>query len=80
MSVVNTGGQAGGALFPFLTGLLLDAYSWDAVFLFLGASSLVAMVVMLLVVRAHRARRPSPRPPRAADPGAAQVPHRFERM
>jgi sugar phosphate permease len=50
VSVVNTGGQAGGALFPFLTGLLLDAYSWDAVFLFLGASSLVAMAVMLLVV------------------------------
>ncbi len=50
VSVVNTGGQAGGALFPFLTGLLLDAYSWDAVFLFLGASSLLAMAVMLLVV------------------------------
>ncbi len=50
VSVVNTGGQAGGALFPFLTGLLLDAYSWDAVFLFLGASSLLALAVMLLVV------------------------------
>jgi sugar phosphate permease len=50
VSVVNTGGQAGGALFPFLTGLLLDAYSWDAVFLFLGASALLAMAVMLLVV------------------------------
>ena len=50
VSVVNTGGQAGGALFPFVTGLLLDAYSWDAVFLFLGASSLLALGVMLLVV------------------------------
>lgn len=50
VSVVNTGGQAGGALFPFVTGLLLDAYSWDAVFLFLGASSLLALAVMLLVV------------------------------
>ncbi|KMO41315.1 DgoT [Methylobacterium tarhaniae] len=50
VSVVNTGGQAGGALFPFLTGLLLDAFSWDAVFLFLAASALVALAVMLLVV------------------------------
>ncbi|ACL62699.1 MFS transporter [Methylobacterium nodulans] len=60
VSVVNTGGQAGGALFPFLTGLLLDAYSWDAVFLFLGASSLVALAVMLLVVE-----------PIETEPGAA---------
>src|SRR3954447_15652094 len=43
VSVVNTGGQAGGAVFPFLTGLILDSYSWDAVFLFLAASSLVAL-------------------------------------
>ena len=50
VSVVNTGGQAGGAVFPFLTGLILDSYSWDAVFLFLAASSLVALAVMLFVV------------------------------
>jgi MFS family permease len=46
----NTGGQAGGAIFPFLTGLILDTYSWDAVFLFLAASSFVALAVMLFVV------------------------------
>jgi len=50
VSVVNTGGQAGGAVFPFLTGLILDSYSWDAVFLFLAASSLVALAVMMFVV------------------------------
>jgi sugar phosphate permease len=50
VSVVNTGGQAGGAVFPFLTGLILDSYSWDAVFLFLAASSLVALAVVLFVV------------------------------
>ena len=50
VSVVNTGGQAGGALFPFLTGVILDAYSWDSVFLFLAASSFIALVVMMFVV------------------------------
>jgi sugar phosphate permease len=50
VSVVNTGGQAGGAALPFITGLLLDAYSWDAVFLFLAASSLVALAVIAFVV------------------------------
>ena len=50
VSVVNTGGQAGGALLPFATGLILDRYSWNAVFLFLAACSLVALAIMLLVV------------------------------
>ena len=47
---MNTGGQAGGALLPFATGLILDRYSWDAVFLFLAACSLLALAIMLLVV------------------------------
>jgi sugar phosphate permease len=50
VSVVNTGGQAGGAALPFITGLILDAYSWDAVFLFLAASSLIALAVITFVV------------------------------
>ncbi len=50
MSIVNTGGQAGGAALPFVTGLILDAYNWDAVFLFLAASSLVALLVIAFVV------------------------------
>lgn len=50
VSVVNTGGQAGGALFPFITGLILDGYGWNTVFLFLSLSSLLAFVIMALVV------------------------------
>jgi MFS transporter, ACS family, glucarate transporter len=50
VSIVNTGGQAGGAALPFVTGLILDAYNWDAVFLFLAASSLVALLVIAFVV------------------------------
>jgi sugar phosphate permease len=50
VSVVNTGGQAGGAVFPFLTGLILDSFSWDAVFVFLSATSLLALILMLFVV------------------------------
>jgi sugar phosphate permease len=50
VSVVNTGGQAGGAALPFITGLILDAFSWDAVFLFLAASSLIALAVITFVV------------------------------
>lgn len=50
VSVVNTGGQAGGALFPFLTGIILDASSWDYVFMFLAASSFGALAVMMFVV------------------------------
>ncbi len=50
VSVVNTGGQAGGALMPFLTGIILDAYSWNAVFLFLAGASLLAVAVMAFVI------------------------------
>ena len=50
VSVVNTGGQAGGAVFPFLTGLILNSFSWNAVFAFLSATSLVTLIVMLFVV------------------------------
>ena len=44
VSVVNTGGQAGGAVFPFLTGLILNSFSWNAVFAFLSATSLVTLI------------------------------------
>lgn len=49
MSVVNTGGQAGGAIAPLVTGMILDAYSWDAVFGFLAACSAVCVLVLLTV-------------------------------
>ncbi len=78
VSVVNTGGQAGGALFPFLTGLLLDAYSWDAVFLFLGASSLLALAGDAAGRRAVE-RDAQSRPPRRrpTQTGTVAIPRRF---
>ena len=50
VSVVNTGGQAGAALLPFITGMILDHSDWDHVFLFLGGASLVALTVMLTII------------------------------
>lgn len=50
VSIVNTGGQAGGALFPFVTGIILDNYGWDTVFLFLSAASLLTFLIMAFVV------------------------------
>ena len=37
-------------MFPFLTGLILNSFSWNAVFAFLSATSLVTLIVMLFVV------------------------------
>ncbi|PVZ10550.1 MULTISPECIES: MFS transporter [unclassified Pseudomonas] len=48
-SLVNSAGQAGGAMAPLITGLLLDAYSWTMVFLFLGACSLGALLFVLTI-------------------------------
>ena len=48
-SVVNSAGQAGGAMAPLITGLLLDSYSWTAVFIFLGVCSLAALVFVLSI-------------------------------
>jgi sugar phosphate permease len=48
-SLVNAAGQAGGALAPFITGVLLDAYSWTAVFIFLAISALASLVAVLLI-------------------------------
>lgn len=49
-SIVNTAGSLGGAFAPFVVGLLLDVSSWDSVFLFLSASSLVTFVILLLMI------------------------------
>lgn len=46
VSVVNTGGQLGGACAPLITGILLDAFSWDAVFIFLSISSFISLLVL----------------------------------
>jgi sugar phosphate permease len=48
-SLVNSAGQAGGAMAPLITGMLLDAYSWTAVFIFLGVCSLGALAFVLSI-------------------------------
>ncbi|MCQ2995177.1 MFS transporter [Pseudomonas syringae] len=48
-SVVNTAGQAGGAMAPLIAGILLDSYSWTAVFIFLGVCSLASLVFVLSI-------------------------------
>ena len=49
-SLVNAAGQAGGALAPFITGVLLDAYNWNAVFIFLAACSAATLAVLLIML------------------------------
>lgn len=48
-SLVNSAGQAGGAIAPLVTGILLDSYSWTAVFIFLGVCSVAALVFVLSI-------------------------------
>lgn len=45
-SLVNAAGQAGGAAAPFITGVLLDAFDWDAVFIFLALCSVVTFAIL----------------------------------
>lgn len=48
-SVVNMGGQLGGAIAPLATGMLLDNYGWDYVFAFMAVGSLLSFVVLLTI-------------------------------
>jgi ACS family glucarate transporter-like MFS transporter len=48
-SVVNTCGQAGGAMAPFVTGVLLDSHGWGSVFTFLAICSLSTFVILLIM-------------------------------
>ncbi|MDR3577200.1 MAG: MFS transporter [Anaerolineaceae bacterium] len=47
--IVNTGGQLGGAVAPLIVGMILDAYNWDSVFLFLALSSVLCFVVLATI-------------------------------
>ncbi len=49
-SIVNTGGSLGGAFAPFVVGLLLDSFSWDYVFGFLGVCSLITFAIVLTMI------------------------------
>ena len=44
--IVNTGGQLGGAVAPLIVGIILDAYSWTAVFMYLALSSVLCFTVL----------------------------------
>lgn len=48
--IVNTGGQLGGAITPLIVGMILDAYSWNSVFLYLALSSILCFVVLATIV------------------------------
>lgn len=50
MSVVNTGGQLGGACAPLIVGMILDKFSWDAVWMALALGSFICLAAVLSVV------------------------------
>ena len=47
--ITNTGGQIGSASAPFVVGMLLDSFGWNSVFIFLGACSIVSVLIVLTV-------------------------------
>lgn len=49
-SIVNTAGAVGGAFAPFAVGVILDALSWDMVFVFLSAISLLTLILLLTMI------------------------------
>jgi sugar phosphate permease len=46
---LNVGAALAGGLFPVITGLILDAYSWDMVFVFLSASALTSLAFLATI-------------------------------
>jgi sugar phosphate permease len=50
LSIVNTAGSLGGSFAPFITGVLLDKFSWDVVFYYLGVTSLVTFIVVATLI------------------------------
>jgi sugar phosphate permease len=48
--IVNCVGQIGGACAPLAVGMLLDAYSWTSVFLYMVGTALLCAVLLLSVV------------------------------
>ncbi|MBP1764936.1 MAG: major facilitator superfamily 1 [Firmicutes bacterium] len=47
--VVNMGGQLGGAIAPLVVGMILDAYNWNAVFMFLAAASVMSLLIVATI-------------------------------
>lgn len=48
-AIVNMVGQLGAAATPFLTGLLLDSYGWNYVFIFLAIGSFTSFILLLTI-------------------------------
>jgi len=47
--IVNTGGQLGGALAPLAVGMILDAFQWNSVFMFLAICSAVSLLILATI-------------------------------
>lgn len=47
--LTNTGGQIGSALAPFVVGVILDGFNWDAVFLFLACCSIFSVMIIATI-------------------------------
>jgi sugar phosphate permease len=57
VAIVNTLGALGSAFAPYMVGVILDKYDWNAAFTFLAGSSLAALVVVLLIAEPLPAER-----------------------
>lgn len=49
-SIVNTGGQLGGAGAPLFVGIILDKFNWDAVFMSLAIGSFICLAVVSTII------------------------------
>ncbi|SFL86076.1 MFS transporter [Pelosinus propionicus] len=47
--IVNTVGQIGGACAPLFVGMLLDAYSWNSVFLYMAGSGILCLIALATI-------------------------------
>lgn len=48
-SVVNFSGQLGGAAAPLIAGIMLDHFSWNAVWIYLAVSCLLCLIVLFTI-------------------------------
>lgn len=48
-SIVNMAGQLGGSIAPLITGMLLDNYSWNAVWFFLALLCLLCLITLFTI-------------------------------
>lgn len=48
-AIINMGGQLGAVCMPLIVGVLLDRYSWNAVFITLGVAAALCLTVVLTI-------------------------------